>query len=527
MTITERLLQISRTLSGRTIETAEQVSQGVVMPILQALGYDVFDPTAVIADYSVNPERKKNERADHAVIIDGEARFLLKVRGGTAQLEAKQIANLSTEFSLGTARFIFQVNAQWLDIYSDLDQEGVIDLTPMVSLDLRQLDADGADRLAQFSLEAFDGDAIRTKADTNRLSGALVGRLSALIEAPTPAFLGVLLNGVVAGTPSDDLLDRCGPYLSQGYKDLVAGEVRARILRALDDTPAKNEVVGAASTSPSANDDTAVLPEEADGLRLIRAIAFGLAEPADIDVRPNQSYAAILYKDNNRRTIARLHLKRSVWYLGLLDSDQTETRHQITGVDNIFAYAEQIRAAVARHSKGVVEARPAKTDPETPRPDADEKKADEAAPQVVSTEPDEPVVAAPAEVADHDSDSNGDQAEVAAAPSAEAEPDNTPITQPDEVPVILAGLAATPAEVVEEQRQEQTTAEGQVTDGVLAHGNLEDDLAPELSLDDFDAIHASIVDEVGGEGTALNEDLEALINSPINGIEADGLVARG
>jgi hypothetical protein len=77
----------------------------------------------------------------------------------------------------------------------------------------------------------------------------------------------------------------------------------------------------------------------------VRALVHDLCDTADIDLRPNQSYAAVLFKDNNRRTIARLHFKRAKLYLGLFEGDK-ETRHSLDSVQQIAAFATQLREAV-------------------------------------------------------------------------------------------------------------------------------------------------------------------------------------
>lgn len=62
--------------------------------------------------------------------------------------------------------------------------------------------------------------------------------------------------------------------------------------------------------------------------------------------RDTQSYFGILLDDNNRKPIARLHFNRSQKYIGLFDENKSETRHAIVNLNDIYAYADQLRQTV-------------------------------------------------------------------------------------------------------------------------------------------------------------------------------------
>lgn len=60
----------------------------------------------------------------------------------------------------------------------------------------------------------------------------------------------------------------------------------------------------------------------------------------------------MLLDDNNRKPIARLHFNgKKQKYVGIFDSEKSETRHPIDGLDEIYMHADAIRETV----KGYVE----------------------------------------------------------------------------------------------------------------------------------------------------------------------------
>jgi len=65
-----------------------------------------------------------------------------------------------------------------------------------------------------------------------------------------------------------------------------------------------------------------------------------------------QTYCGVLLDDNNRRPICRLWLNGSRQYLGLFDNEQRkETKIPIEGLDDLYSYADDLKATAATYSK--------------------------------------------------------------------------------------------------------------------------------------------------------------------------------
>src|SRR5690606_12955407 len=86
--------------------------------------------------------------------------------------------------------------------------------------------------------------------------------------------------------------------------------------------------------------------EELEGFRIIRAIVCEVVDVKRVFIRDAQSYCAIILDDSSRKTIARLHFNSAKKYLGLLDAEKNETRHSLDDLDDIYKYAEQLKASV-------------------------------------------------------------------------------------------------------------------------------------------------------------------------------------
>ena len=59
------------------IQTEEATKNAFIMPFIQMLGYDVFNPMEVIPEMDCDLVKKKGEKIDYAIVKDGEPIMLI------------------------------------------------------------------------------------------------------------------------------------------------------------------------------------------------------------------------------------------------------------------------------------------------------------------------------------------------------------------------------------------------------------------------------------------------------------------
>jgi hypothetical protein len=60
------------------ILTEEATKNAFIMPFLQLLGYDVFNPIEVVPEYVTDIGTKKGEKIDYAIFKDGNPTILIE-----------------------------------------------------------------------------------------------------------------------------------------------------------------------------------------------------------------------------------------------------------------------------------------------------------------------------------------------------------------------------------------------------------------------------------------------------------------
>jgi hypothetical protein len=79
MDLATRLAELQkRTVEHREVLLTEEAAKtALVMPFIQALGYDVFNPSEVVPEYTADVGTKKGEKVDYAICSGG-------IRSGSA-----------------------------------------------------------------------------------------------------------------------------------------------------------------------------------------------------------------------------------------------------------------------------------------------------------------------------------------------------------------------------------------------------------------------------------------------------------
>ena len=77
----------------------------MVMPFIQILGYNVFDPLEVTPELIADVGTKKGEKVDYAILRDGKPIILFECKKAGADLHINHAGQLFRYFHVTEARF--------------------------------------------------------------------------------------------------------------------------------------------------------------------------------------------------------------------------------------------------------------------------------------------------------------------------------------------------------------------------------------------------------------------------------------
>jgi len=346
-----------------TIETEEATKNAFIMPFLSALGYDVFDPHVVVPEFTADVGVKKGEKVDYAIKLDGKVVMLVECKPCKGTLSTQHMSQLYRYFSVTEARFGILTNGIVYWFFTDLEQLNKMDAKPFFEFDMLNFRPAQVDELKKFANTNFDITSILETASDLKYSSLLMREIANEIDSPSDEVMRLLIGRIYDGKLTSNVLTKFGPLVQKAMKDTVRELVNQRLSNAMDDTaktalpvspsePTKVEPPQAAHPSAEGTgelDDIVTTQEEIDGYQIVRAIVREVVKVERVTMRDAKSYCAILLDDNNRRPICRLHLNRSIKYLGLFDEDKNEERVRIENLDDIFTHAGRLKATAASY----------------------------------------------------------------------------------------------------------------------------------------------------------------------------------
>ncbi|TAM68653.1 MAG: restriction endonuclease [Microbacteriaceae bacterium] len=327
----------------------------------RSIRYDVFDPREVVPEFTADVGLKKGEKIDYAIMRDSEVQMLVECKSSTIPLDLEDASQLFRYFAATNARIALLTNGQVYNFYTDLDAPNRMDDKPFLVLDLTDIDPVLVAELSKLTEETFDLDSVISAAEELKYVSQIKRAIGTEFREPSDDWVKFFTARVYAGSFTQKVREQFTSLVAKAASQYLNDQVNGRLKTALGtseftsaevsgDLKPKQHSSDATENEVDSNSDIVTTPEELEGYAIVKAIGCSEVRPERIASRDAKSYFAILLDDNNRKPIARLHFNhRTQKYIGVFDADKNETRHAIGSLDEIYQFAEVIRASIRGH----------------------------------------------------------------------------------------------------------------------------------------------------------------------------------
>lgn len=239
--------------------TEEAVKTAVVLPFFGALGYDIFNPSEVIPEFTADAVGKKGEKVDYAIKVDDKIRILVECKPISTQLDKVHLAQLYRYFSVTSARFALLTNGRHFQFHTDLDEPNKLDPLPFLKFDLSDTSAAMLAEVRKFGRDEFDVPAILATASRLKYTSAIKSQLVSLMDDPTEEFVRQVTVGLYEGRFTASVRDLLTPLVKTAFREVVRDSVHSRLSSALAET----EVIDVpASVSVPGEEEIVTTPDE-------------------------------------------------------------------------------------------------------------------------------------------------------------------------------------------------------------------------------------------------------------------------
>ena len=176
------------------IKNEEATKTALVLPVLAALGWDVFDPNEVQPEYKLEIEGREREAVDYALKLKGRIVAIIECKAAHHDLSGGHETQLRNYYSAVNARLGILTNGVEWRFYTSLHEDGQMDRGAFA---IHRLDnpADAKSVLwgrlerDSFTLNGID-DVSREMSDRRRIEEMF----EQLIQDPPDWFLGDVLR---------------------------------------------------------------------------------------------------------------------------------------------------------------------------------------------------------------------------------------------------------------------------------------------------------------------------------------------
>lgn len=331
------------------METEEATKNALIMPVINALGYNVFDPTEVTPEFTADVGTKKGEKVDYAINVEGSPMILVECKSITTTLSFKHASQLYRYFAVTDARFAVLTNGQNFWFYTDLESPNRMDERPFFEFDLSDFDLRDVNELKKFSKSAFDLDNILNNASELKYVKEILKHLETEYETPSEEFVKLFISRIYSGRITSTIVEQFTPLVRTAYRQFVKDSLSDRlqsVLRGVDADSIPDPGSPESDSEPEDDNGIVTTAEEVEGFHIVRAMLASQVEPSRVIMRDTKSYCGVLLDDNNRKPICRLHFNSKQKYLGVFDADKKETRIAIEKLTEIYTHADVITASV-------------------------------------------------------------------------------------------------------------------------------------------------------------------------------------
>ena len=208
------------------IATEEATKTSLIMPFLQLLGYDTFDPRVVVPEFTADVGTKKGEKVDYAVLQDGDPILLFEVKCCGTELDQGKANQLRRYFqSTPTARIGVLTDGVQYEFYSDLDQPNLMDSKPFMVFSFDQIDETLIQQLRKLSRDRFDQHATLDAAQNLKYTRQIKQIVKKEFNDPSDEFVkhfaGKVYNGRFMPNVLEEFRGRVRQALNGYINDLI------------------------------------------------------------------------------------------------------------------------------------------------------------------------------------------------------------------------------------------------------------------------------------------------------------------
>jgi len=322
------------------VNTEEATKHALVLPFLQLLGYNVFDPTEIVPEFMADvPGIKKSEKVDYAIVIDGVPTILIEVKPANEPL-SKHSAQLARYFHVTEAKFAVLTNGIEYWFFTDLEDRNKMDSKPFLVFNLFSIKEPLVSEIEKFSKGKFDAKNILSRASELKYLNELRNYFERNFKDPSDEFAKFIVRQVYEGRALQQVINRFKGLIKKAVHNVIADEVNERIKSALEKTaPKEHEADKDREDVKTTGSAIVTTEEELEAWALAKYILKDVVPDGhEVTYKDTINYFVITLDNSASKWICRLYLNFARKYIEFRGGDKVD----IEKSSDIVKFADRI-----------------------------------------------------------------------------------------------------------------------------------------------------------------------------------------
>lgn len=331
------------------IITEESTKNAFVMPFIQALGYNVFDPQEVIPEFTADVGIKKWEKVDYCIFRNSRPIIIIECKHWNQDL-SKHDSQLFRYFHVTKARFAILTNGYEYKFFTDLEEKNKMDMNPFLSINLTDETTFDIKQIEQFAKEQFNELTIIDAASRLKTQTRLLQYLQDQFNSPESDFVKFLGGKVYEWRLTTKVIDKLRPLITTARKKIINDSVASKLDIAISKIHQEYEnqhPVSDIEWSTDNDDEIETTLQELEWYFAVKSMVKWKIDLERIIYKDTKSYLWILIDDNNRQPLCRLYFNGKNKYIGIFDEDKNEQKYLIESINDVYKYSTHLRKRAA------------------------------------------------------------------------------------------------------------------------------------------------------------------------------------
>lgn len=365
MDFRDQITQLSDKITKQkdNITTEEATKNSFIMPMIAALGYDVFNPFEVVPEMDCDLT-KRGDKIDYAIMKDNAPILLIECKHCRQNLDLHS-TQLAKYYAASNARFGVLTNGIEYRFYADLEKQNIMDEKPFLVVNMLDLSDSDIEQLKKFHKSYYNEQDILSTAQELQITIQIKDLLNKNFQQPGDEFTRYFVKCLNDWKSSSKLIEQYRPILKKSIASVINDIIADRLNVAMKKNEDKViETVSEEGTSCEKTVETAKdLPngivfqdkergivttqEEIDAYNIVRSILRQYVDVKRIQYNDYKSYFTVNLDGSTWWWICHLYLgKRKKQFCIPKDGYKSNEWIEIESIDDLFKYADKLKSSL-------------------------------------------------------------------------------------------------------------------------------------------------------------------------------------